>query len=158
MRPTSHSFTRSALAKFAELPRFAALDRAAILHAAFPDLRVVNVTRRDRARQAVSWARMAQDGVWVLPADEPAPAWRQLYDELRLTPCEVVYEDLASSTGYEPTMRRVLAHLGLPAVAQAISPPRTRRQSNELNDQWLARYLAERDAVAPRPASGGAIP
>jgi len=50
---------RWALAKFSELPRYAGLDRAAILRTAFPGLRVVDVTRRDRVRQAVSWARMA---------------------------------------------------------------------------------------------------
>ena len=66
---------RWALAKFSEMPRFAGLDRAAILRAAFPDLRVVDVTRRDRVRQAVSWARMAQDGMWVDPVGQPEPAW-----------------------------------------------------------------------------------
>ena len=62
---------RWALAKFSEMPRFAGLDRAAILRTAFPDLRVVDVTRRDRVRQAVSWARMAQDGMWVNPVGQP---------------------------------------------------------------------------------------
>jgi LPS sulfotransferase NodH len=66
---------RWALAKFSEMPRFAGLDRGAILRTAFPDLRVVDVTRRDRARQAVSWARMAQDGMWVDPVGQPEPAW-----------------------------------------------------------------------------------
>ena len=58
---------RWALAKFSEMPCFAGLDRAAILRTAFPGLRVVDVTRRDRIRQAVSWARMAQDGMWLDP-------------------------------------------------------------------------------------------
>jgi LPS sulfotransferase NodH len=66
---------RWALAKFSEMPRFAGLDRGAILRTAFPDLRVVDVTRRDRARQAVSWARMAQDGMRVDPVGQPEPAW-----------------------------------------------------------------------------------
>jgi trehalose 2-sulfotransferase len=66
---------RWALAKFSEMPRFAGLDRAAILRTALPDLRVVDVTRRDRVRQAVSWARMAQDGMWVDPVGQPEPAW-----------------------------------------------------------------------------------
>jgi LPS sulfotransferase NodH len=61
-----------AVAKFQEMPRFSGLERAGVFHAAFPDLHVVHVTRRDRVRQAVSWARMAQDGVWVVSDDEPA--------------------------------------------------------------------------------------
>ena len=66
---------RWALAKFSETPRFAGLDRAAILRTAFPGLRVVDVTRRDRVRQAVSWARMVQDGMWVDPVSQPEPEW-----------------------------------------------------------------------------------
>jgi LPS sulfotransferase NodH len=69
---------RWALAKFSEMPRFADLDRGAILRTAFPDLRVVDVTRGDRVRQAVSWARMAQDGMWVDPVGQPEPAWPPL--------------------------------------------------------------------------------
>jgi trehalose 2-sulfotransferase len=143
---------RWALAKFAEMPRFAGLDRAATLHRAFPNLRVVDVTRRDRVRQAVSWARMAQDGIWVAPAGQPEPAWpsstvaprydyeliaglealitegeagwRRLYAGLGLTPCHVVYEDLTSPAGYEPPVRRVLAHLDSTNTQAPSRPPR----------------------------------
>ena len=51
-----------AVAKFKEVPRFSGLDRAEVFHAAFPGLRIVNITRRDRLRQAVdglAWRRMA---------------------------------------------------------------------------------------------------
>ncbi len=169
---------RWALAKFSEMPRFAGLDRGAILHAAFPDLRVIDVTRRDRVRQAVSWARMAQDGMWVAPADEPEPAWppaagpprydyrliaglealiakgeagwRQLYRELGLTPYQVVYEDLASPDGYEQTIRGALAHLGLHDYQGPVPAPPTRRQSNDLNEAWVAAYAADRTSRQER--------
>lgn len=162
---------RWALAKFSELPRFAGLDRAAILHTVFPNSRVKDVTRRDRVRQAVSWARMAQDGMWVAPAGQPEPAWppatgaprydfgliaglealiaesetgwRQLYSELGLTPYQVVYEKLSSPDGYEQTIRGVLAHLGLDDYRGPIPAPRTRRQSNDLNEAWVAAYLTD---------------
>jgi trehalose 2-sulfotransferase len=164
---------RWALEKFSEMPRFAGLDRATTLHRAFPGLRVVHVTRRDRVRQAVSWARMAQDGMWVAPADQPEPpwpppagvprydykliaglesliaegevGWRQLYAELGLTPYQVIYEDLTSPEGYEPAIRGVLAHLGLDDTGP-IPAPQTRRQSNDLNEAWVAAYLADRTA------------
>jgi len=163
---------RWALAKFSELPRFASLDRAAILRTAFPGLRVVDVTRRDRVRQAVSWARMAQDGMWVAPVGQPEPAWppptgpprydyeliaalealiaegetgwRQLYGELGLTPHQVIYEELSSPAGYEPAIRGVLAHLGLAAYQGPIPAPQTRRQSSDLNEAWVAAYLTDR--------------
>jgi LPS sulfotransferase NodH len=163
---------RWALAKFSGMPRFAGLDRAAILRAAFPGLRVVDVTRRDRVRQAVSWARMAQDGMWVDPVGQPEPAWpppagpprydyaliaalealiaegeagwRQVYGELGLTPCQVVYEELSSPAGYEQAIRGVLAHLGLADYQGPIPAPQTRRQSNDLNEAWTAAYLADK--------------
>jgi LPS sulfotransferase NodH len=165
-----------ALARFSEMPRFAGLGRAAILRAAFPGLRVIDVTRRDRVRQAVSWARMAQDGMWVEPVDQPEPpwpppagapaydygliaalealiaegeaGWRQLYQELGLTPCRVVYEDLVSPGGYEPAIRGVLAHLGLGDYAGPVPARQTRRQSSELNEAWVAAYRAGK-AAAP---------
>ena len=163
---------RWALAKFSEMPRFAGLDRGAILRTAFPGLRVVDVTRRDRVRQAVSWARMAQDGMWVDPVSEPEPAWpppagpprydyrliealealiaasqdgwRQLYDELGLTPYRVVYEELSSADGYEQTIRGVLDHLGLADYQGPIPAPQTRRQSNDLNEAWVDAYLTDK--------------
>lgn len=115
---------RWALARFQEIPRFGGLDPTAVFHAAFPNLHVVHVTRRDHVRQAVSWARMAQDGVWVVSDEEPArpraspqynfdlinrlegliveseSGWRQLFGELGLTPFGVVYEELVTEDGY----------------------------------------------------------
>ena len=158
-----------AIAKFQEMSRFRGLDRAAVLHAALPNLRVVHVTRRDTVRQAVSWARMAQDGVWVVSDEEPARptgtpqydfdlisgleglivdaarGWRELFDELGLTPYDVVYEDLVSEDGYRQSIVGVLDHLGLDADGLTDPPPRrTHRQADDLNEAWVARYAAER--------------
>jgi LPS sulfotransferase NodH len=156
-----------AIAKFREMPRFTGLDRAQVFHAAFPDLHVVHVSRRDRVRQAVSWARMAQDGVYVVSDDEPAVptgaaeyrfelirgleglieagerGWHELYAELGLDPYEVVYEDLATEAGFEQSVRGVLDHLGLEAGDLVVPRPRTHRQSDALNDEWVARYRAD---------------
>jgi LPS sulfotransferase NodH len=158
-----------ATAKFQEMRTFSGLDRAAVLHAAFPNLHVVHVTRRDRVRQAVSWARMAQDGVWVVSDDEPArpsatprydagligdlealiaeseSGWREVFDELGLTPYDVVYEELVADGGLERAVLGILDHLGLDAGGLTGLPrPRTHRQSDDLNEVWVARYIAER--------------
>ena len=143
---------RWALAKFSEMPHFAGLDRAAVLRAAFPDLRVVAVTRRDRsARRSPGrgWPRTGcgstrrPAGACVAAPCGPAAlrlrahrrpggpdrrertGWRQLYDELGLTPCQVIYEELSTPDGYEPTIRGVLAHLGLADYQGPIPAPRT---------------------------------
>jgi LPS sulfotransferase NodH len=164
------------LARFRELPRYADLDRAEIFRLAFPRLRAVRLTRRDRVRQAVSWLRAAQDGVWVVSDDEPArPAGQPAYDftviaamealiaegerewhgllaELGIEPCEVVYEDLVSPDGYGPAVRGVLGYLGLDASRAEVPRPRTTRQAGHLSDEWAERFRRERAGRAARPA------
>ncbi len=154
-----------ALQKLQELPPFAGLERAAVIHALLPDLRVIHLTRRDHLAQAVSWARASQDGIWVTEVGaevaatgpthydpdlitgllgliaESEAGWRALFDELGVTACEVVYEELTSAGGWEPTVRSVLDHLSVERHVP-VPPMRTRRQADELNAEWIARYAA----------------
>jgi trehalose 2-sulfotransferase len=154
--------------KLRELPRFAGLGRVAAFHALFPGLRVIRLTRRDRVRQAVSWARAAQDGVWVVSDTEPPvplaePAydygfiaalegllaeaergWPELCAELGVTPHDVMYEDLVDPATYAGTIRSTLAYLGLDHAGVPIAPPRTHRQADELNEDWVRRFTADR--------------
>jgi LPS sulfotransferase NodH len=126
-----------ALEKLWELPRFAGLDRAETFHALFPNLHVIRLTRRDRVRQAISWARAAQDGVWVVSDAEPAApsgspvydrgfisglegllaeaerGWPKLCAELGVPYLDVVYEDLVDPATHADTVRSVLDHLGV---------------------------------------------
>lgn len=165
------------LQKLWELPRFAGLDRAATFHALFPDLHVIVLTRRDRTRQAVSWARAAQDGVWVVSDTEPAApvteaaysyelvsglegllaeaerGWPDLCAELDVVPLEIAYEDLVDPATYAATVRSALRHVGIDG-ALAVPRPRTHRQADEVNDAWVERYLADR-AERPPPTGGG---
>jgi trehalose 2-sulfotransferase len=157
------------LEKLWEMPRFAGLDRAETFHALFPNLRVIRLTRRDRVRQAVSWARAAQDGVWVVTDTEPAApsaepvydrdfisglegllveseqGWPKLCAELGVTYLDVVYEDLVDPATYADTVRSVLDHLGVDQPEITIAPPRTHRQSDSINDDWVRRYTTTRD-------------
>jgi LPS sulfotransferase NodH len=155
------------LQNFREMEVFADRTRAEVFRAVFPDLHVIHLTRRDRIRQADSWARAAQDGVWIVSDNEPAepfgePAysreliggmvqlieegergWRAFFDELRVTPYEVVYEDLVDQEGYRDVIQGTLESLGLDKKI-TIPPPRTRRPSDELNDAWVDRFMKER--------------
>ena len=152
-----------ATAKFQEMPRFSGLDRADVLHAAFPNLHVVHMTRRDRVRQAVSWARMAQDGVWVVSDDEPArtsatprydfdlisdlealivegeQGWRDLFDELGLVPYEVGYEDVVADGGLERAFSACSTTSGSTAAAST-SPARAPTDSRTTSTRrgWRA--------------------
>jgi LPS sulfotransferase NodH len=153
--------------RFRELDEYAELSRADVFRRAFPNLHVVHLVRRDLLRQAVSWARAAQDEVWVVwdgerPASAAEPVydpmlmgnlvglleegereWRLLYRELGVTPYEVAYEDLLDPDGYERNLRGILEHLGV--AAPAVLPPlRTVRLGDALNDEWVARFTEER--------------
>ena len=159
---------RWALAKFQEIPRFSSFDRSQVFHMVFPDLRVIHATRWDRVRQAVSWARMAQDGVWVVSDNEPAPpprpleyrydlinglegliiegeqGWRELFGELGVSPLELSYEDLVTDDGYEHAVRAVIGHLQIEAADVVVPPRRTHRQADDLTEEWVVRYEADR--------------
>jgi LPS sulfotransferase NodH len=156
-----------AMENFRELPRFSQMTTEQIFEAVFPGLSVVHLIRRDRLRQAISWLRAAEDGVWVVSESEPArpvrkprfqynvivgmmdliaqgeKAWLDLYEKLGVTPLEVAYEDLTTSDGYGQTIRRVLRHLDLDDTIE-IPRPRTERQSDSTNDYWVDMFLNER--------------
>jgi trehalose 2-sulfotransferase len=161
------------LEKLRELPRFSGLDRADTFHTLFPNLHVIRLTRRDRIGQAVSWARAAQDGVWVVsdteganPTGDPAyrydfiaglesllvegeHGWAELCAELDVQPLEIVYEDLVDPSGYEPTIRAALGYLGIDPDETTIPKPRTLRQADSTNRAWGRRYLADASRVIP---------
>jgi LPS sulfotransferase NodH len=156
------------LQKLWELPGYAGLDRAGALHALLPNLHVIRLTRRDRVRQAVSWARAAQDSVWVVSETEPAvptaelaydheliaglegllaegeQGWADLCAELGVDPLDVLYEDLVDPSSYPDVIRSVLDHLGIVHDEIAIPQPRTHQQADVINDDWVRRYSTDR--------------
>ncbi len=141
---------------FREMPRFSQASTEELFASAFPGLQVIHVIRQDRLRQAISWLRTAEDGVWVVSADEPArpqrepvfqydviagmmdliaqgeAAWMDLYQKLGVEPLTVVYEEFSHPDGYEPTIRRVLEHLDLDHMID-IPRPRTTRQADHIS-------------------------
>jgi LPS sulfotransferase NodH len=71
--------------------------------------------------------------------------WRELFDELGVTPYEVVYEELVTEDGYCCAVLGVLEHLGVETRGiTAPPPPRTHRQADELNEAWVERFTSER--------------
>ena len=74
---------------------------------------------------------------------EGEKAWLDLYEKLGVESLEVAYEDFTTSDGNEQTVRRVLRHLDLDDAFE-IPCPRTDRQSDSKNDEWVDRFLNER--------------
>ena len=148
------------------MPQYAGLERAPIFHTVFPNLHVIDVKRRDRLRQAISYVRLVQTGVFVVIKDwQPESAGEPVYDyetieavigrieegergwaefyKLGVTPYEVVYEDLLTTDGMDRTLRGLVRHLGVEPNFDAPPAPRSSVQADATTEQWVARYLSE---------------
>jgi trehalose 2-sulfotransferase len=147
------------------IPCGSAYRRArAAVELVFPHCRYLRVIRRDRDRQALSWAIGEQTGRWALgPGEAPAsPArydfaaiserrrlldrherhWGRYFAALGVTPFTVVYEDLVRD--YRGTVVSVARRLGVELDRDEVAPPRLRRQADERTEALLARYREER--------------
>ena len=139
------------------------LSDAELVRAAFPDLRFVYLTRRDKVRQAVSFVRAQQTGVWERYSDETEAKnpqlefdfaalnrtvhdlalrearWQDLFDALGVSPYTVVYEDYVRAP--EAAVREILDFLGLEPPADWSLPELTmERLADEVSDDWAERY------------------
>jgi LPS sulfotransferase NodH len=143
----------------------------ALLNNAFPSLRFIQISRRDKVRQAISKARAVQTGLWkVQPgrteeaphefdrelitrslreAEEEERMWREFFQRHNIEPFRVEYEQLCAN--YEATIRDVLAFLDIRLPRGKKIKPVTQRQSDAVSLEWEQRYLATN---SPRDGSG----
>jgi LPS sulfotransferase NodH len=132
-----------------------------LLTRAFGSLRFLHLRREDRIAQAVSWARAEQTHRWhpgerVVPGgsaphfdrdliaglvdtiEEHEAAWRTWFADHGVTPHEITYEDLAADP--VGTTHAVLDVLGLVLPAGGTITVHDRRQADDLNADWVARF------------------
>jgi LPS sulfotransferase NodH len=153
---------------FQRVDGFAGLDRVGVFQRAFPSLRAVVLTRRDRLAQAVSWARAVQEDVWVVPAGNQVerplgppvydgelignllrlidwfePLWPSFLDELEVPYIRLVYEDIIADL--PGTVRQVCELLDVEVNDDMFASirPSTARQADGLNDEWTQRFRAD---------------
>lgn len=134
-----------------------------LVEAVLPEPRYLWIRREDVVAQAVSWWRAKTTRVWldddrpladptfdfeaidqrVRMAREQNAGWRQWFEENGIEACSVLYEELVADPG--AVARRALAFLGVDVAGDLTAPPRTRRQADGLNEEWICRYreLAE---------------
>jgi trehalose 2-sulfotransferase len=128
-----------------------------VLERLFPDAFFVNLVRRDRRAQALSWFRAIRTNQWFQTGNDltpPAPeldpqavlelqahldwqqsGWEAFFEREGVSPLTVEYEALADN--YKGEIARVLAFLGLdPHGADFIPPPSLRLQADEVTGQW----------------------
>jgi trehalose 2-sulfotransferase len=145
-----------------------------LLARAFPGLRYVQITRRDKVRQAVSLWKAVQTQKWQRDAAAdagdggerlPEPvfsfrainylirqltahdaSWDAYFLGLGYEPLKVTYEELAEST--DAVVRSVLEHLGVAAPDDLqIGSPRLSVQADETSERWVARVLEHLEAL-----------
>jgi len=105
-----------------------------VLAAASGGIRYVYLRREDELAQAVSWLRAEQTGTWWA-GDPGGDAGEPRYDRDGIT--------------------ALLTHLGLDPGAARPVVARHRRQADDLNAAWAARYrAARRRGPAGRPEPG----
>jgi LPS sulfotransferase NodH len=154
------------------LPRLAAIadlrdtDPLAILSATFPNLRYIQLTRRDKVRQGISWYRAWKTHAWRStdrhPGADAEPAfnyseisslveqaivgdqsWQELFQQHGIEPLVITYEDLAAAP--TQTALRILDHLDLPRPAAPWPPSwQHQRQSDAVTDAWVRQYHAQK--------------
>jgi LPS sulfotransferase NodH len=165
------------LGDFAELLRgidgMAARSLPDLLSRVFPGLRYVQITRKDKVRQAVSLWKAVQTQAWRREAGAgveregalPEPvfsfrainflmrqltahdaSWDAYFLGLGYEPLKVTYEELAEST--EDVVRGVLEFLGIAAPDDLrIGPPRLSVQADAVSEEWVARVLEHLEAL-----------
>jgi LPS sulfotransferase NodH len=130
-----------------------------LLATTFPNLRYVQITRKDKVRQAVSLWKAVQTQAWRAKDDARAAeptfsfrainflvrlltahdaSWDAYFLGLGITPLKVTYEELAEAP--ERVVRRVLDHLDI-AVPDALElcAPALRVQADERSEEWVRR-------------------
>ncbi|RKN42080.1 Stf0 family sulfotransferase [Micromonospora endolithica] len=144
-------------------------DDVGLLERTFGHSRFVFLRRDDVLAQAVSWLRAEQTGRWFVGGNgeisgdavggnephfdldgirgfvatirEHNAAWEAWFAACGIRPHRVRYEDL--DRDMTQTVRDILGHLGLDVPAGGVPVvARHRRQADDLNARWIARYRA----------------
>jgi trehalose 2-sulfotransferase len=172
------------LGDFADLLRgidgFAGLPIPELLGRVFPGLRYIQITRKDKFRQAISLWKAVQTQAWrkdaagaLSQSKEPQfsfrainylvrlltahdASWDAYFLGLGVEPLKVTYEELAEDP--EPVIRTVLASFGVPAPETlTISAPRLQIQADSLSEEWFHRVHQHLSALELPDAAADAI-
>ncbi len=151
------------------LPPYARLDTHELLERVFESPRYVWMTRREKARQAISLWRALQTRTWR--QEHPGPSggaaelvysfeaidhlaralardddcWRQYLADHAEATIAITYEDDVEGEERQGTIERILQHLDIAAPQGWRAEAPLRRQADELTEQWVAQYRHERE-------------
>jgi LPS sulfotransferase NodH len=141
--------------------------RLAGLKRYMPVAHFIRTTRRDRLAQAVSHARALQTGQWqasLHARQDPAydfgriqsclaglareeDSWDAYFGKTGVRPIEVAYEDFVADP--PAVVNDILARLRFrPDPASRVELPDSKRQSDSINKEWIARYRSDAQTLA----------
>lgn len=156
------SFFDAVVGKLRLIPGTEGLTVPALLETVFPNLRYLFITRRDKVRQAVSYAKALQTDVWTVYTKIPPltnavafnfkqidylvqlvltyeAVWQQYFENSGIRPFTVVYEDLVPK--YEETAIQILEYLNIPVPERLMFAERyLQRQTDAVSEEWVERY------------------
>lgn len=154
--------------QFRQLPSYRDqnITSAEMLADWFPDLRYIWLTRRNKVRQAVSFIKATQSGVWR--SDHPPVSnknknptynfkvldrqvsklsyeealWQDYFDESGVTPLTLVYEDFTQAP--EETTRQILDFLEIPIPPNwQLTEIRQKKLADTLSARWVQQYYED---------------
>jgi trehalose 2-sulfotransferase len=142
------------------------LSDAQVVEVFFKNVRHIHLRRREKVKQAISYEKAWQNGIWVEKADADEEyksfllptvydrehieccldillmteaEWYAYFIENRIDCLMVWYEDLAAD--YVTTMQTIYGFLGI--KGQSISAPPLKKLANVVSDDWNARFRRE---------------
>ena len=143
-------------------------NRVEIWNSAFPNCKHIYMTRRNKARLAVSWWKAIQSQEWhrkqgKLPVaadirdkynyeaishlfaecNMREAAIQDFFDEGSIVPLTIVYEDFILS--YRQTIQNILRYLELSDVEHVSIPsPPLEKLADKVSEEWVQRFRKER--------------
>jgi len=179
---TSHRDQFTAMEKkLKTIPSYRGLTAHEVAKKAFPNLRYIHLTRRDKIRQAISYCRALQTSVWHVKAQHTAATaplalqfdpvqiakWEQVFERLDAnwhkhfsecgqTPLVLHYEDVESD--YVGSIKRILDYLDIDTKGVEIAPPLYKKQADATTDEWAQRYFDHKHGKTTQPAVVHAAP
>jgi LPS sulfotransferase NodH len=147
-----------------ELTDFEGMSSPQLTKVLFSEPQYIWIVRRDKVRQAVSWAIAGQTGVYGWPKGETPTlkqepgfdfnfidnlyglilageaGWADFFKASEVEPFKVVYEELVEA--YEQTALDILEflHVAYPEKMM-FGERRLQKQSGPLNEEWAERYI-----------------
>jgi LPS sulfotransferase NodH len=162
------NYFHTMLKSLQELSEYTGLNASQLMASLFPNVHYIWIIRRDKVRQAVSWAKAWQTDVYAwhkgevpIPTREPTfdfefidqlynlivegeAGWQRFFEACGVQPFKVEYEELVEA--YEPTALRTLDYLNVSYPKNLVfGERRMQKQADALNDLWVEKYIAMKE-------------